>query len=300
MQARYNGRFMSDSLNFGASYTWSKTIDDASEIFAFAGGDILSASAPDPFCINRCERGRSGLDRPHAFAANFIYDAPWFREQRGVVGHLLGGWQLNGTYIVTSGAVFTPGQNGNGTLGLGNAYLTAGDRPFSANPNVDRRLVGITRIDAFLLGRIPATAVTTATQGQLINLTALQANGSIVPVTANDVRYIFNGPGAAQIMGTPFGSAGRGIERGPIFNQMNMGVFKNIKVWESVSLQLRGEAFNVFNHPQPGIGSAVTGGTTHLPNINVNNAGIFGAAFGETASQTYSRRVVQVGLRVIF
>ena len=153
MQARYNGRFMNDALNFGASYTWSKTIDDASEIFAFAGGDILSASAQNPFCINRCERGRSGLDRPHAFAANFIYDIPWMREQRGVLGHLIGGWQVNGTYIVTSGGVYTPGQGGNGTLGLGNAYLTAGDRPFAANPNADVRLVGITRIDAFLLGR---------------------------------------------------------------------------------------------------------------------------------------------------
>lgn len=298
MQARYNGRFMNDALTFGASYTFSKTIDDASEIFAFGGGDILSASAQNPFCINRCERGRSGLDRPHAFSANFIYDAPWMREQRGVLGHIVGGWQLNGTYIVTSGATFTPGQGGNGTIGLGNAYLTAGDRPFLTNPNADRRLVGITRIDAFLLGKIAAGDVTS--QGGLISLTALQANGSIVTVTPNDVKYVFNGPGAAQVFGTPFGSAGRGIERGVMFNQMNLGLFKNIKVWERLSLQLRGEAFNVLNHPQPGIGSAVTGGTSHLPNINVNNAGVPFASFAEVANQTFARRVVQVGLRVIF
>ena len=298
MQARYNGRFMNDALTFGASYTFSKTIDDASEIFAFGGGDILSASAQNPFCINRCERGRSGLDRPHAFSANFILDAPWMREQRGVLGHIVGGWQLNGTYIVTSGATFTPGQGGNGTIGLGNAYLTAGDRPFLTNPNADRRLVGITRIDAFLLGKIAAGDVTS--QGGLISLTALQANGSIVTVTPNDVKYVFNGPGAAQVFGTPFGSAGRGIERGPMFNQMNLGLFKNIKVWERLSLQLRGEAFNVLNHPQPGIGSAVTGGTSHLPNINVNNAGVPFASFAEVANQTFARRVVQVGLRVIF
>lgn len=307
MQARYNGRFMSDSLNFGASYTWSKTIDDASEIFAFTGGDITSPSAQNPFCINRCERGRSGLDRPHAFAMNFIYDAPWFREQRGVVGHLLGGWQLNGTYIVTSGAVFTPGQNGNGTIGLGNAYLTAGDRPFLTNPNVDRRQVGITALDLRWLFPTaplpPSPGGSTAIQPTdllLYSLTQFQATGAVVPVTANDVKYVFNGPGAAQLFRTPFGSVGRGIERGPMFNQMNLGLFKNIKVWESLSLQLRGEAFNVLNHPQPGIGSAVTGGTTHLPNINVNNAGVSGNAFGEVANQTFARRVVQVGLRVIF
>ncbi|HEV7680633.1 MAG TPA: carboxypeptidase regulatory-like domain-containing protein [Pyrinomonadaceae bacterium] len=296
LQARYNGRFMADALSVGASYTWSKTIDDASEIFAFTGGDITSPSAQNPFCINRCERGNSGLDRPHAFAGNFIYDVPYFREQRGVVGHVLGGWQLNGTYIVTSGGVFTPGQTSNGTLGLGNTYLTAGDRPFLTNATADRRQVGISQVDAFLLGRIGQV---TNVNG-FISLTALNATGATVAVTPNDVKYIFNGPGAARIFGTPFGSAGRGIERGPMFNQLNLGVFKNVKVWERLQLQLRGEAFNVLNHPQPGIGSTVTPGTTHLPSINVNNAGVAGNAFGETANQTFARRVVQVGLRVIF
>lgn len=305
MQSRYNGRFINDALTLGVSYTFSKTIDDASEIFAFGGGDILSASAQNPFCINRCERGRSGLDRPHAFAANFIFDAPWMREQRGALGHILGGWQLNGTWIATSGAVFTPGQSGNGTIGLGNAYLTAGDRPFLTNANADRRLVGITALDLrwlFATAPLPPSVGTAIqpTDLQLYSLTAFRSTGAIVPVTANDVKYVFNGPGAAILFGTPFGSVGRGIERGPAFNQMNLGLFKNIKVWERLSLQLRGEAFNVLNHPQPGIGSAVTGGTNHLPNINVNNAGVSGAAFGEVANQTFARRVVQVGLRVIF
>jgi outer membrane receptor protein involved in Fe transport len=308
MQARYNGRLLNNALNIGASYTFSKTIDDASEIFAFTGGDILSASAQNPFCINRCERGRSGLDRPHAFSANFIYDVPYFREQRGIAGHILGGWQLNGTYIVTSGGVFTPGQTGNGSIGLGQTYLTAGDRPFLTNPNADRRQVGITALDLRWLSStapIPPAppAGSTAIQPTdllLYSLTQFNATGAIVPVTLNDVKYVFNGPGAAQLFGTPFGSVGRGIERGPMFNQLNMGLFKNIKVFERLSLQLRGEAFNVLNHPQPGIGSAVTGGTSHLPSINVNNAGVSGNAFGEIANQTYARRVVQVGLRVIF
>lgn len=296
MQTRYNGRFLGDSLNFSASYTFSKTIDDASEIFAFAGGDILSASAQNPFCINRCERGRSGLDRPHAFASSFIYDVPYFREQRGIAGHILGGWQLNGTYILTSGATFTPGQNQNGTLGLGNTYLTAGDRPFLTNGNVSRELVGISQVDAFLLGRI--TTVTDV--NGFISLTQLNATGANVSITPNDVKYIFNGPGAARIFGTPFGSAGRGIERGVKFNQLNMGVIKTIKVLEGLRVQLRGEAFNILNHPQPGIGSTITPGTNHLPNINVNNAGVAGARFGNTTDQTFARRAVQVGLRIVF
>ena len=80
----------------------------------------------------------------------------------------------------------------------------------------------------------------------------------------------------------------------------NASLFKNIKILENLTLQLRGEAFNVLNHPNPGLGSAVTSGTNYLPVINVNAAGTPGAAFGETGDQTYARRVIQVGLRVIF
>jgi hypothetical protein len=158
--------------------------------------------------------------------------------------------------------------------------------------------VGISRVDAFLLNRIPASALTDL--NGFISLTQLNATGALVAVTPADVKYIFNGPGAAKIFGTPFGSAGRGIERGVPFNQLNMGVVKTIKVFERLSLQLRGEAFNILNHPQPGIGSALTPGTNHLPNISVNNAGVSGARFGEPTDRTFARRVVQVGLRIIF
>jgi hypothetical protein len=79
LQARYNARLMKDSLSVGASYTWSKTIDDASEIFAF---DIASANAQNPFC-NRCERALSQIDRRNAFSANFIWELPWMKAAEG-------------------------------------------------------------------------------------------------------------------------------------------------------------------------------------------------------------------------
>ncbi len=290
MQSRYNGRLANDSLSIGLAYTWSKTIDDSSEIFGQT--DILSPSAQNPFCINRCERGLSALDRPHAFSANFIYDVPFFREQRGVVGHLLGGWQVNGTYILTSGATFTPGQTFNGNLGLGNTYLTAGDRPFLSNPNADRRQVGISQVDAALLYGIPVNNI-----NGFWSQTAINATGDVVAVNPSDVKYIFNGPGAARIFGTPFGSSGRNVERGPIFNQLNMSLFKNIKVYERLTVQLRGEAFNVLNHPNPGFGVSAGG---YLPNINVNTAGTPTAGFGENEDIALARRVIQVGLRIIF
>jgi hypothetical protein len=154
LQSRYNGRFFTNALSLGVAYTWSKTLDNASEIFAF--GDIASPNAQNPFDINKGERSLSNLHRPHAFSANFIYDVPFFKEQRGFAGHVLGGWQINGTYILTSGAAYTASQSFNGNLGLGNTYLTAGDRPFIGNPNADERLVAISQVNAAMIFGIPA------------------------------------------------------------------------------------------------------------------------------------------------
>jgi outer membrane receptor protein involved in Fe transport len=297
LQSRYNGRFFKDSVSLGLSYTWSKAIDDESDIFART--DISTPNAQNPFCINRCERGLSAVDRPHAFSANFIWDIPVRREQRGILGRLLGGWQLNGTFFLTSGAAFTPSQSSTFNSAVGNSYLTNGDRPFLGNSNVDRRQVGINNFDAFLLGKISVAQFNALNNPNgFINLTTLTSTGSVVSVTPNDVKYIYNGPGAAQVFGSPFGSAGRNIERGPVFNQLNLGVFKNIKIKERFTMQLRGEFFNALNHPTPGVGNTVGGG--YLPDILVTDAGLSSSAFGNNQDITFARRVIQVGLRLVF
>ena len=44
------------------------------------------------------------------------------------------------------------------------------------------------------------------------------------------------------------GNAGRGIINGPPTKRVDFSLFKNISFGERWKLQLRGEAFNVFNH----------------------------------------------------
>jgi outer membrane receptor protein involved in Fe transport len=301
MQARFNGRYLNNSLSLGSSYTWSKTIDNSSEIFAF---DIASSNAQNPFCITSCERSLSILDRPHAFSANFIYDAPFFKEQRGVVGHLLGGWQLNGVFVLTSGVPYTPGQFFNGSVfGAAQSYITAGDRPFVGNPNADARLVGISQLDAFRAGYIEK--VTDVNGFLSLNVLNSQVDADGFPVrvavTPSDVRFIFNGPGSAKIFNTPFGNAARNSLRGPMLNQLNMGLFKNIKVYERLTVQLRGEAFNVLNHPNPGYGvNGTNNGAGYLPDFFTEDAGLEGSHFADPQDIQLARRIVQVGVRIIF
>lgn len=292
MQSRYSGRFMSNALSINASYTWSKTIDNASEIFAFA--DISSPNSQNPFDRGRAERSISNLDRPHAFSASFIYDVPWFKEQRGFVGHLLGGWQINGVQVTTSGNPFTPAQSTNLSYGLGNTYLTSGDRPFIGNPNAPSNSVAISALDAFIIYGAPAVAPDSRV---FYSMNTRNQTGAWVPVTPNDVRLIVNAPGSAKIFGTPFGSMPRNYLRGPGINQLNMSVFKTTKVGEKLKVQFQASAFNVLNHPNPGYGVNAAG---YLPSISVENAGLKANGFDDDGDIRLARRVVQFGLRIIF
>jgi outer membrane receptor protein involved in Fe transport len=297
LQTRYNGRVF-NQLTLGASYTFSKTLDNASEIFSF--GEI--AIAANPFDLTKQEKGLSGNDRRHASALNFIWDVPFKKDQKGLVGHVLGGWQLNGTYNLASGRTFTPSQFFN-VLGLPtyqDFLFTAtffgfdNVRGFSGNPNAPRTAVAITDIDAFLVGY---TGSFVSTPSHLYSLNELNTTGNLRAVTANDVRYIVNMPGAAKYTGNPFGNIPRNNERGPALNQLNLGIFKNTRIHENVRLQLRAELFNALNHPNPGFGVA---GEGDLPDTFIEDAGIPGSGFNNRQDMTLSSRRVQFGLRLIF
>jgi hypothetical protein len=121
-------------------------------------------------------------------------------------------------------------------------------------------------------------------------------------VTVKDVRFIYNGIGAARQFGTPYGDVARNSERGPALNQLNIGIFKNTKIRENVRLQLRAELFNALNHPNPGFGVA---GQDDLPDTTVEDAGNPPAlaglnSFNDRRAMTLSSRRVQFGIRLTF
>jgi outer membrane receptor protein involved in Fe transport len=296
LQTRYNGRLW-DQLTLGLSYTWSKTMDNASEIFAFGENAIAS----NPFDLQDNEQGLSGNDRPHAHSMNFLWDVPFFKKQEGFAGHVLGGWQLNGTYVLASGRPFTPSQFFN-SLGLptyqdftfGATFFGFDNvRPFTGNPNAPRGAVGITDVDASYFGFMDFTPSPTG----FYSLNELNSTGNAVAVSPNDVRFIFNGPGAAARFGNPFGNVGRNSERGPALNQLNLGIFKNTNITERVKVQFRAELFNALNHPNPGYGVAVQ---SSLPDTFVDDAGVPGSRFHDKRDMELSSRRVQFGIRIIF
>ena len=301
MQSRYNGR-LSNQLTWGATYTFSKALDNASEIFSFGEG----FSAANPFDVEKNEKSISGFDRRHAGSANVIWDIPFHRDQKGFLGHIAGGWQINSTFVLASGRPFTVSQFWNilGAAAYQDAAFQAGFvgldalRAFWGNPNAPRNTVAITDVDAAYFSGVfgPARAFVASPTGYY-SFNTLNQTGTLVPVSLNDVRYVFNGPGAAARFGNPFGNVSRNSERGPALNQLNLGVFKNTKVGERVNVQLRLEMFNVLNHPASGYG--IAGGAGALPATNVEAAGARDG-FNDFTGVSKSSRRLQLGLRIVF
>jgi predicted heme/steroid binding protein len=85
LQVAWNRRY-SGGLMFGASYTYSKSMDNGSN-----QRDVV----PDTYDTSMLW-GPSEFDARHIFVFNYLYDLPFFKDRSRLVGKLLGGWQISG------------------------------------------------------------------------------------------------------------------------------------------------------------------------------------------------------------
>lgn len=125
------------NLDFGltvlSSYSWSKSIDDASGVFSTTG----DPNFPQDSNNAAAERGLSNFDLRHRYSLAFSYDIPGPRENAWA-RRVFGGWQSNGILALQSGRPFTVALNSNldqsntGRTALG---FGANDRPnVTGNP----------------------------------------------------------------------------------------------------------------------------------------------------------------------
>ena len=110
LQLEFRANNLFKQLTARTGYTWSKNLDNVSEIFSTFGGGNTTFAAQNPLNTGKGEYSFSGLDVPHKWYIIFSEQLPWFKEQHGVIGHLLGGWGLSGSYILSSGQRYTPVQ----------------------------------------------------------------------------------------------------------------------------------------------------------------------------------------------
>ena len=228
--------------------------------------------AQNPFNTNAGERSFSGLDIPNQWTISATEEIPFFKEQHGVVGHILGGWLVNADYILATGQRYTPAQLGDAAFGSNGDYYDANfliafngggvdqARPFLGNLSAPQTSVGVYCGDLPTVTGISCPAALTPTT--LVSMTAIgqtcfnftnTASQSLpcnfVAVTNNQVRFIINSATARSVFGTPYGNVARNGVQDAISNVANASVFKRFKLGERSQFEFRTDFQNVFNHP---------------------------------------------------
>src|SRR5271154_685021 len=215
-------------LTSTVNYTWSHSIDDASD-----GEDYVpNAAQPDnsqaPLNSNR---GNSNFDVRNRFTWNFIYQLP---DRKGQWKRLTDGWGVNGIVTVQSGQPFQLNYNFEDDYNGSGEDFARPDvvGPIIYNQNDPSNYLNLTSF------AVPCTLTgggTGAGNCALIN----PATGAVCPIQVI-------GPNC--INSQHFGSEGRNSLIGPHFRQFDFSIFKDTAITERLKLQLRFEAYNLFNH----------------------------------------------------
>ena len=197
---------------------------------------------------NHADYGRATLDRRHVLTISYIYELPFRRGQHDLAGKLLGGWQVSGLALYRSGLPFTPTTSSFDAAGLGFVpALVAGARPNTlCDPN----------------SGAPHTIQ------QYFNTGCFSLNPTVTTTGVPNV----------------IGNAGRGVINGPTTTRFDFTLSKNIRLRESMKLQLRAEAFNVLNHT-----NFQTFGSTNV------TSSLYG-----TITVVRDPRTIQLGAKFIF
>ncbi len=97
-------RRLSNGLMVNSSYTFSKWMSN-NDASLGEGGTAQSSQRPQNMFDYEAEWTRSNFDRPHRLAVSYIWEVPG--PKSGILGHIIGGWQLSGVTSGQSGAPFT-------------------------------------------------------------------------------------------------------------------------------------------------------------------------------------------------
>jgi hypothetical protein len=244
-----------------ASYTWGKSIDDASQVIGGTGstGAVTSGFPQNPYNTH-IEKGPSSFDVTNGFGLSVAQDlhlesVNFFHTVNKKVTE---GWEMLSISSINSGLPFTIysgiQQSGAGSNGVDRPDQIA--RPHLSTVRKDRQ-------DYFGQG----------------------ANNAVdffsIPIHLSDGT----GPNQGR-----FGTLGRNTFRGPAFYNFDFAFIKDTPLGrrksgaELVSMQFRTELFNLFN--------IVTMG---LP-ANILN----GAGFGEISKTAGNSRQIQFSLKLIY
>jgi hypothetical protein len=270
-------RRLSQGLQLLASYTYAKSLDNASGQSGSANSGSWIDAVPirgdqlDP----KANRGVSDFDVRHRFVLSYLWDLPRPPfASRAVVGRLLfSNWQVAGIITAMSGHPFDIMDSAAGSF-----YLEANN--------------GFSR-PSWARGATRDTAMSNVPPGYSFNPFAfvrpVVQTGQPIPSS--------NGTAVAGAQGTDFGNVGRNALRGPRQTNVDFSVIRRFALGEVKSVEFRAEFFNLFNHVNL---------DTPVSNLNAaridSNTGhvIDPGDFGRNIATSNNPRLVQFALKLNF
>ncbi len=234
----YLARTFRSGLGFTAAYTWSKSIDDVSDVLNVIAGD--TPAQQNPF-NNQDNRAVSGFDVPHRFVLTHTYDLPVLANSNGFVKQVLGGWNVSGIFQKQSGSPIN--LFGGARSGLPDPILLGGTG--AVRPNLTGPL----------------------------NLTFEPSRGG--SATGADQKIAASG--LSQPLIGNFGTLGRNVIRQNGLTLYDMTVQKNFPIRERITFQFQSQFANLFNNTQfqsPGASLAAPGNFGYYQDTATNSRGI--------------------------
>jgi hypothetical protein len=265
LQVRYEQRF-AGGLTLLNSFSWENALDNASA--------SLEGNTPSPQDANnlRADYGQSDYNLPVANVTSLVYELPFGRGRKymsssnSFVDGALGGWQVSAINTAQAGTPFN---------------LTYTPKGGGAGNQVSQQISATYRgANEYRPNRVPGTNVTQHVQ--------LANTGYIQYV--NLAAFALPATTSGGVIQSPFGNASRNPGRTPAFYQTDLSLNKRFATpLESLKVEFRTEAYNIFNHTNLYLPSSGLGGTPGGPPTS-----------GGLITSTFEPRILQFGLKVIY
>jgi hypothetical protein len=211
-------------LTFIAAYTLSKTLTNTDTALYYPSDSVVQ-----DFYNRKLEKSLATFDLPQNLKLTWIYALPFGKGQRwlhssGKADRLFSGWQVTGIQNYTSGDTLTITSTWNSNTNV----MTPGERA----------------------DIVPGVPQTVKPQGLNVNLN-YDASGAVTNGTAWLNPNAFVDPPSSLVNNYPFrvGTAPRTLPnvRGPGHQSETLGIVKDTRINERMTLQIRADMFNVFN-----------------------------------------------------
>lgn len=235
--SNYNGLQVKATKHFSgltymdANFTWSRDLTNSPADYSGFIQNIYNINA---------DYGRASDDRKLILTLDGVWEMPWYREQHGFAGHLIGGWEISAIYAANAGLPLTVSASGGVALQNPHGLVS---QPLANNPsNIANDNVGLGILGASGASLRP-NQIANPNNGYGLVLRASKKYEQTATPYFNTGAFQAQDP-ASLLPGT----AKRGTIQGPGFQRADLGIFRNFRIYEGLKFQLRAEAFNVANH----------------------------------------------------